>query len=43
MYCSTMFGTIYQWVVAADALDIDDFFDNLEKMMLFYLKEARND
>ena len=43
MYCSTMFGTIYQWVVAADAIDIDDFFEHLEKMMLFYLKEARND
>ena len=27
-YCSTMFGTIYQWVVAPDAIDIDTFFDS---------------
>jgi hypothetical protein len=25
-YCSMMFGTIYQWVVAPDAIDIDAFF-----------------
>ena len=25
-YCSKMFGTIYQWVVAPDAIDIDAFF-----------------
>jgi AcrR family transcriptional regulator len=27
-YCSTMFGTIYQWVVAPDAIDINTFFDS---------------
>ncbi len=34
-YCSTMFGTIYQWVVASDAVDIDDFFQGLKQMLLF--------
>lgn len=41
-YCSAMFGTIYQWVVAADSVDLDDFFDHLEKMMLFYITKARH-
>lgn len=41
-YCSTMFGTIYQWVVAPEAVDLDSFFDHLEKMMLFYLTKARH-
>jgi AcrR family transcriptional regulator len=27
-YCSTMFGTIYQWVVAPDAIDLNRFFDS---------------
>lgn len=41
-YCSTMFGTIYQWVVAPEAVDLDGFFDHLEKMMLFYITKARH-
>ncbi|MEY2908420.1 MAG: hypothetical protein RLZZ602_943 [Pseudomonadota bacterium] len=41
-YCSTMFGTIYQWVVAPDSVDLDDFFDHIEKMMLFYITKARH-
>lgn len=41
-YCSTMFGTIYQWVVAPEAVDPDSFFDHLEKMMLFYITKARH-
>ena len=27
-YCSTMFGTIYQWVVAPDAIDLEVFFEH---------------
>ena len=27
-YCSTMFGTIYQWVVAPEALDLEAFFEH---------------
>jgi AcrR family transcriptional regulator len=27
-YCSTMFGTIYQWVVAPDAIDLEAFFEH---------------
>ena len=27
-YCSTMFGTIYQWVVAPDAIDLERFFEH---------------
>ena len=27
-YCSTMFGTIYQWVVAPDAIDLEQFFEH---------------
>jgi AcrR family transcriptional regulator len=41
VYCATMFGSIYQWVVSSDALDIDSFFGYLEKMMLFYVQTAR--
>lgn len=29
-YCSMMFGTIYQWVVAPEAIDLDAFFDHFE-------------
>ena len=39
-YCATMFGTIYQWVIASESLDIDPFFNYLEEMQLFYLKHA---
>ena len=41
VYCATMFGSIYQWVVSSDSLDIDSFFDYLEKMMIFYVQTAR--
>ena len=27
-YCSTMFGTIYQWVVAPEAIDLEAFFEH---------------
>ena len=30
-YCSTMFGTIYKWVVAPDAIHIDAFFSLFAK------------
>lgn len=42
-YCSTMFGTIYQWVVASDSVDLDGFFDHLGKMIMFYVTKARHD
>ncbi len=42
-YCSTMFGTIYQWVVASDSVDLDGFFDHLGKMIMFYITQARHD
>ncbi len=41
LYCATMFGTIYQWVIASEAIDIDPFFDYLESMMTFYLTNVR--
>jgi hypothetical protein len=27
-YCSTMFGTIYQWVVAPEAIDLEAYFEH---------------
>jgi len=42
LYCSMMFGAIYQWVVAADALDLDAFFAYLEEMLTFYVTHARH-
>ena len=30
-YCSFIFGTLYQWLVDADALDLDAIFDNYER------------
>jgi len=41
-YCSTMFGTIYQWVVAADAIEMDPLFSFLEDTILASLKPARH-
>jgi len=29
-------------VVAPDSVDLDDFFDHIEKMMLFYITKARH-
>jgi AcrR family transcriptional regulator len=29
-YCAFIFGTVYQWLVDADALDLDALFDNYE-------------
>ena len=29
-YCAFIFGTVYQWLVNADALDLDALFDNYE-------------
>ena len=33
-YCSTMFGTIYQWVVAPDAIDLDAFFEHFAETVM---------
>ncbi len=41
-YCATMFGTIYQWVIASESLEIDPFFSYLEEMQLSYLKHVRD-
>ena len=36
-YCAFIFGTVYQWLVNADALDLDALFDdykhNVEKLL----------
>ena len=32
-YCSFIFGTVYQWLVAADALDLDALFSDYEANM----------
>ncbi|KGE03476.1 TetR/AcrR family transcriptional regulator [Pseudohaliea rubra] len=37
-YCSFMFGTIYQWLVDADALDIDGLFADYEKQIMTILR-----
>ena len=37
-YCSFMFGTIYQWLVDADALDIDGLFADYEKHIMTILR-----
>ncbi|MEM1189280.1 MAG: TetR family transcriptional regulator [Pseudomonadota bacterium] len=41
-YCSHMFGTIYQWVVAPDALDLDLLLDDFEENTIFVLTQKRN-
>lgn len=33
-YCSTMFGTIYQWVVAPEAIDLEAFFEHYAAVVL---------
>ena len=40
-YCSHMFGTIYQWVVAPDALDLDKLLDHFEENSIFVLTQKR--
>jgi AcrR family transcriptional regulator len=39
-YCSHMFGTIYQWVVAPDALDLDGVLDSFETTTMFILTQG---
>lgn len=38
-YCAHMFGTIYQWVVAPDALDLDGVLDSFEETTIFTLTQ----
>lgn len=40
-YCSFMFGTIYQWVVAPDSLDLEAHLDHFEKSTVFNLTKGR--
>lgn len=40
-YCAFMFGTIYQWVVAPDSIDLDALLDNFEESTLFTLVRER--
>jgi AcrR family transcriptional regulator len=40
-YCSHMFGTIYQWTVAPDAIDVDALLDNFERSTVFFLTKER--
>jgi AcrR family transcriptional regulator len=40
-YCSTMFGTIYQWVVAPDAIDLDAFFEHFAATVMAAIYERR--
>lgn len=39
-YCSFMFGTIYQWLVDADALDLDAQFKDYERNIVTILKSG---
>ncbi len=41
-YCAHMFGAIYQWVVAPDALDLDAVLDHFEENTIFNLTQKRN-
>ncbi|MEM8491932.1 MAG: TetR family transcriptional regulator [Pseudomonadota bacterium] len=41
-YCAHMFGTIYQWVVAPDALDLDAVLDNFQENTIFVLTQKRD-
>lgn len=40
-YCSFMFGTIYQWVVAPDSIDLDAQLAHFEATTLFNLAKER--
>lgn len=40
-YCSFMFGTIYQWVVAPDSLDLEALLEHLEESTMFILTKGR--
>ena len=40
-YCSTMFGTIYQWVVAPEAIDLDAFFEHFAATVTVAITQQR--
>ncbi|MBT8445594.1 MAG: TetR family transcriptional regulator [Gammaproteobacteria bacterium] len=40
-YCAHMFGTIYQWVVAPDALDLEALLNHFEQSTIFNLTQER--
>jgi AcrR family transcriptional regulator len=40
-YCSTMFGTIYQWVVAPDAIDLEAFFEHFAATVTVAITQQR--
>ena len=42
-YCSTMFGTIYQWVVAPDAIDLEAFFEHFAETVTVAITQQRGD
>lgn len=42
-YCSTMFGTIYQWVVAPEAIDLEAFFEHYAAVVLAAISCQRED
>ena len=42
-YCSTMFGTIYQWVVAPDAIDLEAFFEHFAATVTVAITQQRGD
>jgi len=39
-YCAFMFGTIYQWLVDAESLDIDRLFADYEKHIMTILRSG---
>jgi AcrR family transcriptional regulator len=41
-YCSFMFGTIYQWLIDADALDLDLLFSDYERNIEHILRSGVN-
>jgi len=42
-YCSTMFGTIYQWVVAPDAIDLEAFFEHFAATVTVAITQQRGE
>ena len=42
-YCSTMFGTIYQWVVAPDAIDLEGFFEHYAATVTVAITQQRGE
>ena len=42
-HCSTMFGTIYQWVVPPDAIDLEGFFEHYAATVTVAITQQRGE